>query len=59
MDVDSGYKYIEKIRGGVQWYKKENKDFISSIIFNLKNGNGNLVVHALLLDYQLKKFNSF
>ena len=43
MDVDPGYKYIEKFRGGVQWYMMEPKDVISSICFKLKNENGNLV----------------
>ena len=31
MDVDLGYKYIEKFRGGVQWYLMGGKDIISSI----------------------------
>ena len=43
MDVDPGYKYIEKFRGGVQWYMMESKDIISSICFKLKNEKGNLV----------------
>ena len=43
MDVDAGYKYIEKFRGGVMWYMMESKDLISSICFKLKNENGNLV----------------
>ena len=43
MDVDPGYKYIERFRGGVQWYMMESKDIISSICFKLKNENGNLV----------------
>ena len=43
MDVDPGYKYIEKFRGGVQWYMMESKDIISSICFKLKIENGNLV----------------
>ena len=43
MDVNPGYKFIEKIRGGVQWYMMDTKDFISSINFKLKNENGNLV----------------
>ena len=43
MDVDLGYKYIENVRGGVQWYMMDTKDFISSIIFKLTNGNNNLV----------------
>ena len=36
MDVDPGYKYIEKFRGGIQWYMMDTKDFISSINFKLK-----------------------
>ena len=43
MDVDPGYKYIEKFRGGVQWYMMESKDIISSISFKLKNENNKLV----------------
>ena len=43
MDTSSGYKYIEKFRGGVQWYMMETKDIISSISFRLKNENGKLV----------------
>ena len=42
-DVDPGYKYIEKFRGGLQWYIMESKDIISSICFKLKNKIGNLV----------------
>ena len=33
MDVDPGYKYIDKFQGGVQWYMTETKDFISSVNF--------------------------
>ena len=36
IDVDPGYKYIEKFRGGVQWYMMESKDIISSICFKFK-----------------------
>ena len=43
MDVDPGYRYIEKFHGGVQWYMVESKDVISSIFFKLKNENGNSV----------------
>ena len=43
MGVDPGYKYIEKFRGGVQWYMMESKDIISSICFKFKNENGNLL----------------
>ena len=42
-DVNPGYRYIEKFRGGIQWYMIENKDFISNISVKLKNENGNLV----------------
>ena len=43
MDVDPGYKYIEKFRGGVQWYMMEAKYIISSFCFKLKNEKGKLV----------------
>ena len=43
MDVEPGYKCIEKFHGGIQWYMMESKDNISSINFRLKNENGNLV----------------
>ena len=43
MDVDPGYKYIEKFRGGIQWYMMESKDIISCICFKLKNENNQLV----------------
>ena len=43
LDVDQGYKYIEKFHGGIQWYMLESKDIISSICFKLKNENEDLV----------------
>ena len=43
MDIDSGYTYIEKIRGGVEWYMMESKDVSSSLCFKLKNENIQLV----------------
>ena len=43
MDVDPGYKYIEKLRGNVQWYMMESQDIISSICFELKNESKELV----------------
>ena len=45
MDVDPGYKYIGKFRGGVQWYmmKIESKDIISTICFKLKVENNQIV----------------
>ena len=43
MDVNPGYKYIEKFRGGIQWYMMESKDIISSICFKIKNENNKTV----------------
>ena len=43
MDVDPGYKYFEKFRGGVQWCLMESNDFILSISFKLKKEKGKLV----------------
>ena len=43
MIVDPGYKYVEKISGGISWYIMQSKDIISCICFKLKNENGNLV----------------
>ena len=42
-DIDPGYKYIEKFRGGVQWFMMESKDTVSTICFKLKNENNKLV----------------
>ena len=36
MDFAPGYKYIEKFRGGMQWYMMNTKDFISSNNFEKK-----------------------
>ena len=43
MDVNPGFKFIEKIRGGVQWYGLESKDNISNVCFKLENENNQLV----------------
>ena len=43
MDVSPGYRYIEKFRGGIQWYMMEGKDIISSICFKIKNENNQIV----------------
>ena len=43
MDVDPGYKYLEKFRGGVQWYMMESKNVISSVCFKVKNENNQIV----------------
>ena len=43
MDIDPGYKFIEKFQGGVSWYMLESKDFISSVNLKLKNENSQLV----------------
>ena len=46
MDVDPGYNYVGKIRGGVQWYLTGSKDFTSSISFEIKNENNLLVSYS-------------
>ena len=43
MTVNPGYKYVEKISGGITCYMMESKDIISSICFKLKKIYGNLV----------------
>ena len=43
MDVDPGYKYIEKFRGEVRRYMMEPRDIISSICLKSKNENRNMV----------------
>ena len=43
MYVDPGYKDIEKIRGGVQWYMMGSESFISSISVILKKEDNQLV----------------
>ena len=43
MDVDPGYKYVERFRGGIQWYMMENKDIMLSISFKLSNENNQIV----------------
>ena len=39
MDVDPGYKYIEKVCGGVQWHMLQSNDIISSTCFKLEKEN--------------------
>ena len=54
MDVNLGYKYIEKFRGGVQWYMMESKDILSSICFKLKNENNQIVsINGQSITYRL------
>ena len=43
MDVNPRFKYVEKIRGGIQRFMMESEGFISGIRFRLRNENGNLV----------------
>ena len=61
MDVDPGYKYIEKFRE-VQWHMMESKDFTSIISFDVKNENGILVSfngHSIAFRLSIKEFSSF
>ena len=60
MDVDPGYKNVENVRGGLQWYMMQSKDFVSSIFFNLKNENSELAPFnekSNILHYQSRKFS--
>ena len=43
MDIDHGFKYIEKLRAVNQWYMMESEDFISHISFEIKNETGGIV----------------
>ena len=43
MNVDQGYKYFEKIRGGLHCYTMGSRDFFSIISFVLRNAKGKLV----------------
>ena len=43
MTLNPGYLYVEKFSGGISWFMMQSKDIISSVCFNLKNENGNLV----------------
>ena len=43
LDVAPDYKYIEKFRGGVQWYIMETNDFFSSNSFEIKIKNNKFV----------------
>ena len=43
MTVDLGYESFGKNAGGVVWYVRQNKDFVSSISVKLKNEINKLV----------------
>ena len=43
MEVDPGFKYNAKFRGGVQSYMMNTKDFISIINFKIKDEHDELV----------------
>ena len=43
MDVNPGYKYIKKVRGSIQWYMMQSKAILSSICFEFKNENNQIV----------------
>ena len=46
MDIDPGYKCIEKLRGDIQWCTMESKDFTPIFSFKLRIENGNSVCFA-------------
>ena len=43
MDVDHGYKCIEKFRGGITWFMTESRDVIASISFKVKYESNDVV----------------
>ena len=43
MDVDPGYEFIERFKGGFQWYMMDTKNFISSNNFTTKIENDKIV----------------
>ena len=43
MTAVPGYKNVEKFSGGISWYMMQSKDIISSVCFQLKNENNQLV----------------
>ena len=56
MNVNPGYKFIERFSGGITWYMMESKDIISSISFKLKNEDGDLVsFNGQSLSFRLSK----
>ena len=61
-DVNTGYKYIKKFRGGVQWYMMESEDFISSNNFTIKNENNNFVSfngQSITFRYSIKVMDTY
>ena len=42
INVNPGYMYVKKFRGGVQWYMMESEDFISTTKFKSKKENREL-----------------
>ena len=36
MDVDPGYKYIKKFRGGAQWYMMEKRTLFQVLVLYYK-----------------------
>ena len=50
MDGDPAYKNVGKVRGYVQWYMMESKDFLSSITFKLKLKTENTMDKVLVSD---------
>ena len=62
MDVGPGYKYIDKIRGGVQWYMLEAKTFFKHQFYiqKMKTMKWYLSMDkALLSNYQSKELFLF
>ena len=45
MNVDPGYKFIEEIRGGLQWFMMQSKSFDSSISLEKKWKQWNSIIY--------------
>ena len=60
-EVDLGYKYIEKIYGGLIWYMMQSESFISNFGFKLGNEIGGLVPfngQSLIFRFSIKEVRS-
>ena len=53
MDVEFGYKNVEKFRGGLQWYIMRSIDFFSSISFKIENENNQMTSNGQTKTFRL------
>ena len=43
VDSDTGYIYIRRFRGGLQWFSKESKNSVSNNSFEIKSETGKII----------------